>query len=548
MTTHDSFPGLRILNLNDGDDCGFLGTEVSRGQDTHAASLSLLSLVLPTGTRWIGSTCAVVEGEYVDRNFAIAYARVHARAYRDYPRRTTRIHFFNRQIDFEDFFDEEGLQHAYLGYAVLSPVEPVTLGRTYLLPKLQPATEYVTCARADEVNLAGNRLRAFGAPFIEQDQRVSACATAAIWMSTSVIAKNFGEPARSASTADITEMACRYSLGSSGGPFPACGGLSLEQMLWAFHELGLAPVTYRYRDPPLPNQPPAHLRAHTTIYTHVESGIPPVLILSLPSAGGNYHAVTLVGHTYDSSFSPADEALKTGKVSFDSHSWCPRFIGHCDQMGQYLTFEIKPSSKATLGYPAVAALTGGLPDSLEDAVNEFYDGAVLVRVIGPLLPRTDLAPERAAGKGRLLILKAIIEHFQALGLKLPLQLRYRTYLIASNEFKRQMNPSTLPGLSRDLSELYRGHPLSRYVWTTELFADHQQNTPFERLRVLAQAVFEQTSSPDDLDFITLRLPGLFFSMPPGLSGRDKVEEVLKKPLSIQNDQLHAPLIRPTPAD
>jgi hypothetical protein len=81
------------------------------------------------------------------------------------------------------------------------------------------------------------------------------------------------------------------------------------------------------------------------------------------------------------------------------------------------------------------------------------------------------------------------------------------------------------------------------MWVTELFAHHEDSTPFGDLRVMAEALFETTSSPEDLDFITIRLPTLFFSMPPEHSGRTAFEAALQNPQDIKNDSLYPPFIR-----
>lgn len=554
MKRHPRFPGLRILDLSNPRDVRVLVKDLTRHVDDHPAVLSLLSIVLPGQTRWIGSTCAVAE-DYVDRNHNIAYARILARAYRDYPRRTTRYHFFSRQVAFDDFLEEDHLQQAYLGYTILGPQDPTTLGPTYLHPPGRDGERYIPSIRRDEVNLAGNRLIVRAAPFVEQDARVSACATAALWITLSTLSKNFGKPVGSGSTTEITEAASKYSLGHIGGPFPAAGGLTLEQMLWALHEYGLAPHTYQYRDPQRVDDPKdrrAHADAHSLVYTCVESGIPVILIVALPGAGGQ-HAFTVIGHTYDKNFGALGHAIKTGRVSLDSDLWCPSFIGHCDQMGQYLEAQLLPSTDATDGYPRLEIATTALPARLSELIGGYYDkteekhvmgfyeGAELRRIVVPLLPRMDLPPDLAPLKGKSLLQQAIIEHAESVPTT-PVR-RLRTYLTASNSFKRRLHPDRVDGLSSELAELYRGHLLSRYVWVTELYAPHPDGTAMKDLRIMAEVLFEPTSALEDSDFVAMHLPGKFFSMPPDKHGPTAFRRALRNPTAVKDDMPYRPLDR-----
>ncbi len=549
MRTHPRFPLLRIYDLDDPSDIREYVEEMTGikkdlitgatldllSAERGAAFVNLLSMVLPSGTRSIGTACIIAE-EYVDRNYVEAYAKAYAKAFRDYPRRTTRYHFFKERVTFGDLFREKRLQRVYQGYAVTSPVEPRTLGRTYILPALDAAA-FVTCQRPAEVNLVGNRLVTHGAPFIEQDHRVAACATAALWMTSSILESCFPDPARSASTAEITERATRYSLGTGGGPFPARDGLTVEQMLWALHELGLAPKTYAYVDHNFA-KPSAHKQAEKTIYSYVESGLPVILVLGL--ADGSRHAMTVVGHTYDAAFAaPIPKDPKERTVA-DSSAWCPRFIGHCDQMGPYLEFELSAANARSEGFPRLRVITSNLPAELTKEVRKFYKDTTVLRIIGPLLSGVDLPPELASIKGWRILLKALKQVDVSLLPKAVL--RIRTFLASSNDFRRNLDPKAVAGLSKDLAELYRGQQYSRYVWVTELFAEHPPTTRFDDLRVLAEVVFEETSSPEDDDFITVRLPGLFFSMPPNTSGRSSFESTLASPIAVRGDTPYQPTV------
>jgi len=126
-------------------------------------------------------------------------------------------------------------------------------------------------------------LQVEGTPFIEQDQQVSACATAAIWAASACCFDRLG--LGYFSTTEITEIATSTDI-KSGRSFPS-EGLAVSQMLWALRTMGYDPLLYEDFD---------YESAKHTIYTYVESGIPVICGIELTEGK---HAITIIGHTYN---------------------------------------------------------------------------------------------------------------------------------------------------------------------------------------------------------------------------------------------------------
>lgn len=552
MRTPDPrYPSLRILSSDDTDDrlrLAYLlhaGTDIIAGPEIldDLAALRAFSLKpnLPRSTiehlltgSGLGTLAAariVAEFGYIDRDTNIAYTELHARAFRDYPRRTVRLHLFEGEIDYSDLFDESRTSGRYLGYCVLPMTQPRTVGRTVLAPPRDSGLMFFPCQETFQTNLAGSRLEVAGTAFIEQDGRVAACATAALWMSTAMLGRRFGVPVRS--TAEITQLATEHSLPSSGrGASP---GLEIDQVLWCLNEMGFDPLVHPLR---------GDQGSRELIYTYIESGIPVILVIYLPHAagGGGYHAVTAVGHSYDPEVSPP-----AGKEYLSAADWCPRLVLHDDQMGPYILAGVGPPVSGTSGRPSLLVNAPQPYVQLNKTISDWYRGAVIYYAIAPFPPRHNLRAEEATAKGWE-ILSAGYELWRGTGIEFPKPAVLRTYFSSANEFKRRWAPDTWPlnppmaGNSGELAHWHRGSAYPRYVWVTELGRlEHRASRQPAELLVEAEVVIDPTSSPDAIDFVTLHIPKLFFRMVPD---QKSTAYALANPVAqFPNDEPHPPLIR-----
>jgi hypothetical protein len=538
------YPNLKILNLSheadakrllfllsgvyESDDKGFLqnhqpGLRLPAGMIAH--------LVLPHNARSLGAQAAIIESDYVDRDTNIAYAQLYARAFRDYPRRTLRLHFLRREItSYDEFLDEKSLQKSYIGYCVLSPNTRGGIGRTVLPPpKGDKEWLFVPTQSEFSINVGGAQLKAKGTAFVQQDGRVAACASAATWMSTVISARQFDFDMLVRSMAEITALATKYSLPPSGrGSTP---GLTVEQILWALQEMNYEPLSYEVGDTN---------SATELLYTFVESGIPPILIIYLPGRG--LHAVTAVGHTYDANFDCRAE-IAGDTYSLNVSTWCPYFVVHDDQKGPYIKIKLGPlklgpkkEERPSLMVDDADPLLG----PFREEIVKWYSDAVLCYVVAPFPPRHILRPEDAVIKAIAILMRAYNLYAERLSLQFPKPFIMRTYFTGSNVFKRRFR--AFNGLSSELSHWYRGSVYPRYIWVTEFCGLEHKNLKLpDQLKIIADITIDPTASPHSLDFVTLHMPHLFFRMFPG---DGDVNKALRFPVAfIQNDQPYQPLVR-----
>jgi len=495
-----------------------------------------LDLLCPDNPHGIGARWCVIEGDYVDRDSAIIYAKLFSRAFRDHPRRTIRLHFFSDRIEeltYDSLLSQDSLQSAYLGFIVLG--QEGTIGRTVLPPPKDSYYWYFIPAQSSHsVNLAGAELEARGTPFIEQDGKVAACASAAIWMSSTVLRRQFGHDMLGYSMAEITSLATEHSTPSSGvAPPPS---LKTGQILWALHRMGYEPMLFWASDAQ---------ESLEAIYRSIESGIPPILIIYLPHAGtGGYHAVTAFGHAYDAGTNPnAAIAQKSRRVSI----WYPYFLVHDDQMGAYLKLTVTEPNPYSGECPGISL---DAEDSYikppKELLEEWYKDAYLYAVITSLPPRHTLPPNEGFLKALHVLRTVYRELASRYGERchLPAPAIHRFYFIASNKWKQAMLPFSAggrPGLQEELARYYRGHIFSKYIWVLEVCGiEHRFQKDPKDLRVIADVILDPTSSADTEDFISVHLPHLFVRMFPG---DVSVSTAIDNAIVIPDDTPYQPVIQ-----
>lgn len=527
----------RLLLLLSGKD--FPDTDVGLSNLSAQPNLpggAIANLVLPDSPRSIGAQTAIVESEYVDRDSNAAYSQLYARAFRDYLRRTYRLHFFGARLSsYDELLNGKSLENSYLGYCVLPQTQPRTIGRTVLPPpKGDPCWLFIPTQSEFPANLAGLQLKATGTAYAQQDGRVAACASAAVWMSSVMLSGKFGYDMPVHSMAEITQLATKYSLPPRG--FGSQPGLTIGQMLWALYEMGYEPFAHDVRDPD---------EAMDLIYNCVESGIPPILVIKLPNEDEGYHAITAVGHTYG--INPDQEKLNRGMNS--ASAWCPYFLAHDDQKGLYIKMKLGPPTLQTDERLSILVDDNDplIASYNRDNFIRWYQNASLWSVIAPFPPRHVLRVEEARNKGKDII-EIAYNLYEKLKLKIPEYPIYRTYFTTSNDFKQRFISAATPTsdkhfrqVTSELAHLFRGSLYPRYIWVTELCGlEHRNSRRPEELKIVAEVVIDPTSHPHTSDFVVLHLPHLFFKMSP--SDMD-VNDALGKPIHIERDGEYKPLVR-----
>jgi hypothetical protein len=504
--------------------------------------------VLDVIFRHPGVRGVVVERDYVDVDHSRSYARFYAKSFQDHIKRTTRLHFFNCRLVRKNLVELDRFSQNYLGYVVIRPLRVRRIGRTALRPPPGQAGQYhfPTLSFGAKPHIAGFEMQVRTVPSIEQDARVSACASAAIWMATAPTVERFGLQSRT--TAEITELATEIDIGAR---LVQSEGLTPDQMLRALRGMGYEPMKIGFNN----------LReAIETVYPYVKSGIAPILLLRLLNG---YHSVVAVGHSYDSD-QPTPLRVEYGWTASDSirvwrsWQWLPHFIIHDDQRGPYRPMRfISPS--ALLEYLISAgvdprrlnafewqcpvqidheysASLGGHPSDLRTATVAGLIGAVVPIPAGVSL---------SAAEAEMKVARVIRVWAQALGMVLPLDLHLRTYLLNSTEFKARLVHAEEMHPFLRASYLSKGMP--HWLWVTEVAMREETLSSDPRAaRIRGEILVDANSSPWIPDFVALHLPvftggaptdrGLLTTMDHG--DKDVAEALAKKTWVFSGDETY----------
>jgi hypothetical protein len=322
----------------------------------------------------------LVEKDYVDRDYLHDYAEYYDRCFRDYPRRTRRLHFFSLDFSLEDFeqaliSDSEGgiapkLQESYLGFIVVKPLPQTIIGRTCLQTYSDDSgRRNFPCLRGYLVNLYGLELEVRTLAFQEQDQVVAACATSALWTCLQGTGKLFQHPIPA--PVEITKWAGdqipENVVAGGARSFPN-NGLTVRQMAHAIRRVDLEPHVIRTGD---------KYNLHSAVYAYLKGKIPPIL------------STQLVDHTGDNkTFRGAHSVAVTGfSLRDDAEYVCPpsgfrlraarldKLYVHDDQVGPFcrMWWELLPIPERVSGEEQYS----GLKTSWSDTLYHFPDFILL---------------------------------------------------------------------------------------------------------------------------------------------------------------------------
>jgi len=444
----------------------------------------------------------VIEHRYRDKDHSKALSSYYAKSFRQVENECTRLHFFAQRLptDFLDTKSTQELERLYLGFCVLRPFTRRRIGRTVLRRlRYQPTLEFPTCQGVFEVDLAGHKISFKGSAFIEQDTMVSACASAAIWTSTTIVGTRFGLQQRS--TSEITQLATQYLIRER--PMPS-EGLLVEQMVHCLRAMDYDPLLIGID---------SQKQARHDIYSYIESEIPPILLCNFPA--GEDHAIVGVGHGYNLPITnpfkttvewPSEPALEFARSS----EWVPSILVNDDQRGPYrkLTFiedtqslaqrinRIHPNVNVAdleLGeWKCPIAIDVNMPFSACSGGEEI---ANIWGIIIPLPQGVLLTANQAESKSARVILWWHLWN----KVPLPADLVLRTYTVPSNEYKERAKDS---GMDAFVKSLLAGKPLPRWIWVTEISSlkSYNSSNPEDWL-INGQVIIDATSNAFTPDFL-----------------------------------------------
>lgn len=327
------------------------------GADNHQTGLSdsnnVLRNILRHAVLHLGASTLVVE-PYVSTDWRDEYQAWYSRLFRDVPRFTARIHCFatpglsGKPLARNDLFNLERLitdqKAEYLGYSVVRPFQvgrmmSVTVGETILSPVGQKNRRKKKGADADQLekaislcksrfktNIYGSELTVEGFPFIQQDQAVSVCADANLWMVARYL-HSIGQ-ARRFRPSEMESLARQtYAAGTTRM------GLEKHQLYGAMDRMSLNP------DYIVPSD---GLDALRTICAYVLSKQP---LIAMVGEKKPNHVVTIIGCRFGNDrISLPSEPTENGTSEphggserpqfFEEH--CTSLIVHNDAKGPYL--------------------------------------------------------------------------------------------------------------------------------------------------------------------------------------------------------------------
>ncbi len=366
----------------------------------------VLNAVLAEAFR-LGAKSAILERDYIDRDYRSEYSAFYSAAFRQISSVTTRLHFFVEPIPAEvrnstepAMLDTLGL--TYLGYVVLRPIPAAPVGRT-MLAVPGDKSDALTCVARERVNLFGADFSVTGFPFIAQDAHFGVCAHADVWMVAYYQYLRFRDAPR------VTPA--QLALGSHpqrARPIVEAG-VHLPEMRDMLHAAHVLPTTYNFRSSRVRSSP------HELALRYLDSGIPVIL-------ADSGHVVTAIGYRRTTGLRPHIELLV-----------------HDDERGPY-----RQLGDAGIKYGAWEAMVVPLPEKVwirADAAEMRAKQAANLQLATSQAGR-DLAADIAAKR-----------------------YHWRTVCVESSEFKKTL---AARGATSAVAVHYQRMPMPRWIWLVEL--------------------------------------------------------------------------------
>lgn len=534
-------PSTSILDLS--NDAGWIDLQTTLDDSLQNKAIANILERLKAA----GATSALVENDYLDRDYSEEFNGLYGRLFRRFRRHARRLHFFrSRLFDCADgpvsavvaHMEEACKANDYLGFAVIRPVKDAPLGRAVLrlLTPIADVDVRIQVRAEYETHPLGAKLKIYGVPFTQQDARISACAQASIWVS----GRHFHTRHRGPwfSTVAITEAASKPTDITLATALPAgSSGLNVNNMLRALramdrHPYAFSKVQQQGNTLVWPNAlDPADILAR-----YVGSGIPVILGLAPWAGQREWHAVVAVGDSFE---------LQRPATLSKSHSsigaLSPYFVVHDDQLGPYLRMGVAPglpSSETPYNVQDhVVFIIVPLPDKVfipaETAERTAWDYLRFYCNDWPALKAQHGAVIGASATLGDEIVEAFREN----------KIVARTYLTFGWKYKHRFLTTSA---AQEVKDWVAVHDLPRMIWVTELgrLNDLNDLDPAKR-QIFGHCVIDATSTGPYQPPLTFHAPGfltLFEQSNPTFFA-DAIQHVIPIP----NDQLYRPRVRRTVA-
>jgi hypothetical protein len=468
----------------------------------------------------LGAKYAIVETPYIDRDYTSDYLSFYAGAFKDHARTTKRIHFFTEDVSqiFElplcDQVDalealsqksENPSSPRYCGFVVVRPIAQGPLGRTVLrFPQVRGLTVR-PAARADfQSHILGARMNVTGAPFIQQDMKLGACAQASIWMAGRAVETRHRRTS-SYTIAEITDLAINPTDSELSRSLPAGSeGLNPMHMIRALRGMGHQPLHmfFKETDDAATATPRVKIDAGEVIHRYLDSGLP--VIIAMADIG---HAVCAVGYV-----EVPGSAVREGKT----HSIFVRgLIVHDDQRGPYRVLPLAAEDIEHLPDDRLLR-KGDVVLTVENNVSHMFvplpSRVFLSAEKADIVVRDYIHSTSAASKD---IIKVVHDDDEASGEIVRQFFKgvedgrwvQRTYLTTAARYRRHISRSEM---TEEMKTGIISRSLPHFVWVTELMdRSSTQEGPSGARRVIGHFVLNATSSTDyNSDLLIAQMPHL----------------------------------------
>jgi len=417
----------------------------------------------------------VVEKDYTCLTFLEDYINYYAQCYTKYEKNCRRIHLFDKSFNETDFqnmlyFEKEGqyseFWKSYLGCIVIKPLPTGIIGVTYLKTYVgdEERNRHYTAISLQTINLYGTSLKVNTMPYIEQDSRVSSCASAALWMAFQKTSELFHT--KKPSPSEITLLAGSDSC-NTGKLFPS-KGLAIEQVCKAIYNNGLHSE--------LRNDSIDRSLLQGFVYAYLKAEIPILLGIEIENIG--LHLITLNGYRFKF------EEIMTQNNDYKSQ-FISKFYAHDDQTGPFSRLKFNKGDDEYFLRTSWWKKDVNWNESLQEIKNNFkeennYHNCKPSCLIVPLDRKIKVPYEEVVDKVKIIKYLFLI-HLNA-------SFIWDIFLIKSNTYKEQIKKQVKH--KDNLQELlYKSLP--QYVWVAQAYIDGHYEEP------IFDFIFDSVEMPYD---------------------------------------------------
>lgn len=484
--------------------------------------LSVLGAILDYAKTHLGCKTAVVENEYICKDFRSEFSVLYSKQFAAPSSLATRLHFFEAELE----NDEEILNLrkdllGYCGYVVIRPTKICRVGRSILkTAKHDENREYCICISKSRIHILGRQFEIEGTPFIQQDSMLMCCAHSAMWVCTRYMQEAFAYP--EVLPHEISENASlSYITGTRALPTE---GLSNLDILNGFLNLGYSPILFskprreEYYSTTEYEKALKHWHPVRNIYRWVESGFP--VVACVPG-----HSFTIVGHTLHPkrwNGKLENEVFENIYAVF-SDQWVDGFLANDDAAGPYRLLPAEARDRKRLLQTKLRGLVPSGEQPYRTALKDINAYVV------PLPSKVYILSEHIED-----IVKGLIENRRAVdwflftqivadtGNKMARQfldsmnnkdnpLVFRCYVTESAKYKRRLRSLPNKSISAMLRYQLTYMRMPRYVWVIEITNAEYMSKPTHRERkILGQMLIDTTGNKYAMPALAIHVPGNLF--------------------------------------